>query len=423
MSVVLQRMAQDKRRQVRRLTGDTLLLNEQYWFAIFYQVLEALMALPVHAADSVMPTDWTKLAGSLPDNDYQPKDVQQLFYPARNAGDNEDDDDSARLTEPTPEAPRKPGFLSLLGKKEYHEMYRHILQHHPRLCFPDVQSLLQIKKDEGEIMTRVMDHIVLWINPQPVDIVDRRESNKPLRREDFIPALQGLLGTNQSGSRGLERGSNGDDSADGDVAVSLEQCSILLEKRVLDYVRSHMARFKDPSTKYCLDLMPEEDETSYGERFAADDLWRGLFRIVKDIVGLRFRPMWQAAVSGGGDDIGNDDVHQYHNNVTRRKPASAITRAICSQLRNIPEVTENPALSSVYASTELSALIDQTVLVWAAGRCRKALGENESDDGTPWSNKTVRTIEEARRKYEQLLSEETATSLRQQQQQSQGVLS
>jgi hypothetical protein len=39
-----------------------------------------------------------------------------------------------------------------------------------------------------------------------------------------------------------------------------------------------MARFKDPSTKYYLALMPKEEYNySYAECFAANDLWVGLF--------------------------------------------------------------------------------------------------------------------------------------------------
>lgn len=182
----------------------------------------------------------------------------------------------------------------------------------------------------------------------------------------------------------------------------LDQHSRFLEKQVLDYLRSHIAGFKNPSTKPYLDLMPEEYDASYAERFTADDLWMGLFRVVQNAIlpGL-FRPVWQDVVPE------RDDDHQ--NNGMRCRPASAITQAICSQLENIPEVTENPALNSVYASAELGALIDDVVLAWAADRCRKAVGNNESDDGAPWSSEALRKIELAHQEYEKLLSERMAT--------------
>lgn len=50
-----------------------------------------------------------------------------------------------------------------------------------------------------------------------------------------------------------------------------------------------MARFKDPLTKYYLALMLEEYNNSYVEYFAANNLWVGLFRIIRDIIKLAFR--------------------------------------------------------------------------------------------------------------------------------------
>lgn len=44
-------------------------------------------------------------------------------------------------------------------------------------------------------MAQVMDHVVRWVNAQPAEIVGLHENNKPLRREDLIPAIKGLIVT------------------------------------------------------------------------------------------------------------------------------------------------------------------------------------------------------------------------------------
>lgn len=374
-------------------------------------MLETLKTLPDPAAESIQVSDWAKLATSLGNDTCTAADVRQLFYPKRGSSDGDDDgdddDDDSAAPMPTTETSRQAGFLASLDKKTYHDLFRHILRHHSDLHFPDVQSLLRIKKDEGETMTRVMDHVVRWVNATPTDIVNRNGDNKPLRRQDLVPAIQELMAAAYGADWWAQLREEGDD----DVATWLELRSRSLEKQVLDYVRRHMARFKDPSTKHYLALMPEEHDDSYAERFAADNLWVGLFLIVRDIIGPAFRPVWQDSVSERvGDDLRGGDEAHHPDGETRRGPASAITRAICSQLGNIPEVKENPALRGVYASTELGAYIDHAVLAWAADRCRKAVENNESDDGAPWSNEALRMIQMAYRGYEKLLSGMTATA-------------
>lgn len=392
--------------------SDPVVLYEQYWFNTFYQVLETLKTLPDPAAESIQVSDWAKLATNLGNNTCTAADVRQLFYPKRGSSDG--DDSAASM--PTTETSRQAGFFASLDKKTYHDLFRHILQHHSDLHFPDVQSLLRIKKDEGETMTRVMDHVVRWVNATPTDIVNRNGDNKPLRRQDLMPAIQELMAAAYGADWWAQLREEGDD----DVATWLELRSQSLEKQVLDYVRRHMARFKDPSTKHYLALMPEEEhDHSYAERFAADDLWVGLFRVVRDTIGPAFRPVWQDSVSERAGDLRGGDHAHHPDGETRRGPASAITRAICSQLGNIPEVKENPALRGVYASTELGAYIDHAVLAWAADRCRKAVENNESDDGAPWSNEALRMIQMAYRGYEKLLSGMTATASSDDQQQQQ----
>ncbi|KAH7471456.1 hypothetical protein FOMA001_g13813 [Fusarium oxysporum f. sp. matthiolae] len=387
--------------------------NISKWYQIaayrLDDILETLRALPASASESIQISDWTMLACSLRSDTYDATDVHQVFYPKEDSNNGESNPNlSASSTiKSGPKTPRRSGFLSSLDKETYDHLC-HYLQQNLTLRFPDLQPLLRIKKEEGEIMAQVMDHVVRWVNTQPTDIVGLHENNKPLRRDDLIPAIKGLMETAYGADWWAQL--REDDDVDGadDVASWLDLRSRTLERQVLDYVRSHMARFRDPSTKHYLGLMPEEHDERYAERFSTGDLWEGLLRIVQHAIGPAFRPVWQNSIS---EPVGADNrVHQPQSGKRYKPPASAITRAICSQLGNIPEVKGNPALRGVHASSELGAYIDRAVLAWASDRCRKAVETNESDDGDPWSIEALQTIQVAYQGYEKMLAEMTSAT-------------
>ncbi|OBS15077.1 hypothetical protein FPOA_14091 [Fusarium poae] len=377
---------------------------DDYWFDTFYQVLETLRALPASTSESIQISDWNELAGSLKSDTYDAADVRQVFYP-KGHGNNNDGSNSSpsppSTIKPAQKTARRSGFLSSLDKEAYDGLCRH-LQQNLTLRFPDVQPLLKIKKEEGEVMAQVIDHVVRWVNTQPADIVDTHENNKPLRRQDLVPAIEGLMVTTHGDDWWTQRKEDGDIDGADDMASWLDLRSRTLERKVLDYVRNHMTEFRDPSTKHYLDLMPEEHDEHYAERFSTGDLWTGLFHIVQHALGPAFRPVWESSIS---ERVGTDNaIHQPRSEIRHRPPASAITRAICSQLGNIPEVKGNPALRGVYASNELGAYIDHAVLSWASDRCRKAVENNESDEGHPWSSEALRAIQVAYQGYEGILA-------------------
>ncbi|KAL6359133.1 hypothetical protein LRP88_06588 [Fusarium phalaenopsidis] len=371
--------------------------------------IEKRMALPASASESIQISDWTMLACSLKNDTYDAADVYQVFYPKEDSssGDSNSTPSVPSTGKPSTKATRRTGFLTSLDKEAYDSLCRH-LQQNLTLRFPDVQPLLRIKKEEGEVMAQVMDHVVRWVNTQPADIIGLHENNKPLRREDLVPAIKSLKATAYGDDWWTRL--REDDDVDGadDVASWLDLRSRTLERQVLDYVRSHMTEFRDPSTKHYLDLMPEEHYEQYAERFSTGDLWMGLFHIVQHAVGPAFRPVWEDSIP---ERIGADDaIHQPQTEMRHRPPASAITRAICSQLGNIPEVKENPALRGVYASSELGAYIDHAVLAWASDRCRKAVESNESDEGNPWSGEALQAIQAAYQGYERILAGMTSAT-------------
>ncbi|KAH7150717.1 hypothetical protein DER46DRAFT_689286 [Fusarium sp. MPI-SDFR-AT-0072] len=281
-----------------------------------------IWALPSSASGSIQISDWTMLACSLRSDTYVTADVHQLSYPKENSNTNDGNPNApaSSTVKSALKTPRRSGFLSLLDQEAYDNLSPHLQQNvAPR--FPGVQPLLRIKKEEVEIMTQVMDHVVRWINTQPADIVGLQGGNKPLRRADLTPAIHDLMATAYGVGWWAQLREHDDvDDAD-DIASWLDLRSRTLESSIL---------------------------------------------------------------------------------------ASAITRAMCSQLGNIAEVKENPALRGVYASTELGAYVNHAVLAWTSDRCRKALEHNESDDGDPWSSEALQTIQVAYQRYEKLLAGMTA---------------
>lgn len=367
--------------------------------------------LPETAIVSVQKSDWAKLASSLGAKPYVTSQVQELFYPKR---DNDGNENSSvhSSTPPNEGTARRKGFFGSLDEEGYSSLYQCVLKCDPPMQFLDIQSFLNVKKDEGEVMVQVMDHVVRWFNDQPADIIDRQENNKLPRRQDLITAFEKST-LKDYGSDAWEwltdRGrSDGCDS----IASWADKHSRFVEQQVLDFTRHHMAEFKGPSMHIYLDQLPEEYEITYADRFDVEDLWKELLSVVRKAVPSElFRPIWQERSVDRQNGTDGISGLSRPDNETRRQPASAITRAICSQVGKIPEVAQNPALSAVDASVELGALIDKAVLTWAAKRCRWAIENSETEDGSPLSSESKNLIQLAHQNYEKLLSQRATTSL------------
>ncbi|RMJ17726.1 hypothetical protein CDV36_002609 [Fusarium kuroshium] len=228
-----------------------------YWFTIFEQALESLSELPKECAYSLQASDWAKLAEALP-NGHTEMEVRRLFYPSQPS-------DESNLT-------RRQGLLSELNDDAYTRVYRRIVDR-PGLVFPDVQKLLKTTKEEGRIMMQVLTHVVAWLNPSPTVIIDKRQNNKPLIREDLKPSIRQRQAASQS-----RDGNNNSEVNSGTIwkegqSTQLETLSIQLEKAVLDAVRDHMHLFKSVAIKNSLSILPDDDKDGYQERFA-NEPWK-----------------------------------------------------------------------------------------------------------------------------------------------------
>lgn len=360
--------------------------------------------------------DWKEMSRILKPG-YTEDHIQRLFFPNGRAQAQEQAlEDDMPVASAVEEAAQRPGFLSDVSRQTYERICRHISEN-LNLCFPDIHHFLSVKKEETHIMAQVLAHVVRWLNPEPTDVVWQQESTKPLLRKDMVPILEDYASTSI-----LSTGP--DDQVDGEEAGSplrsgqtaseelghsrtvaaaeawAEQRSIILEQRVLDFVREHMAAFKDPSNKLYLQSLPKEGDGTYSLRFT-EDIWKSLDKLVREVIGSpQYQPTWDL-VDAAGTTLSNDTDGDVSSKGL--KPVSNITRALCSQLQAIPEVKESPALRGDASSIQLATLIDRVVLEWAARKCRRALNRQKTDDGRPLSAEEIRQIKLDQKKYEELV--------------------
>ncbi|KAF5230268.1 hypothetical protein FAUST_9889 [Fusarium austroamericanum] len=389
---------------------------DNYFFDLFRQFLDTINQIVKSSGHSIQMADWTKLASALGGTDsYTETTVRELFYPPSSPSSHGISQPSSLDALPEGDTSgRQPGLLSPADNAEYHAIYMAIARRSIKLRFPDIQSLLKIKKEDGAVMVRIMDHVVSWFNLQPVDIVDQHDSNKPLRRGDLVVAFQSSISDACSRAsireadwlkdRGYMIDGNG---GSGGIVDWLHEHSIRLERRVLDHVRSNMASFKDASNQQALDEMLEDDLEQYAQRFTTHPLWGGLLDVVKrNVIHELFPPEWHEIiaserVSGSSDNKDSPSSAQGDHQPPRQLAAAPITRAICQQLIKLPEVKENPALNSIKASSKLGALINETVLTWAVGQCRTLM---DGEDGNCLTDEKQTYLRAECETYEKLLS-------------------
>ncbi|KAF7561207.1 hypothetical protein G7046_g2927 [Stylonectria norvegica] len=336
---------------------------DNHWFSTFEQVLDTLREMPGNMPNTLSATDWAKMVTALP-NGYSAMEVKTLFYPGQ----------QEKVEPVTEEAPsegleRRKDFLEEVCHRDYHRLC-HYLSQRLETRFPDVQRLLKTTKEEGKIMMQVMTHVVAWVNPRPAVVMDRRENNKPLIREDLIPVLKFTTG--------LHWKAGGDNVSSEDSL--LEQRSIDLERRVLVAVGDGMALFKTPAAKASLEVFPTDHENDYGQRFTTEP-WKIVLEQVEQVLGPRTRSLLTFALPR----------HEIVETRARRA-TSSMTRAICALLPLIPEVVSNPGLNNSPAYEDLGASIDEAVMQWAARRGGQEQSARELNLESPEHRTTAQPI-------------------------------
>jgi hypothetical protein len=224
--------------------------------------MNTVATLPGDAAKVMQRSDWAILSKSLPAERTELQ-VHKLFYPSES---------TLRIT---PSAKRRRYFLTGYDDNGYWEVYQHILLS-PDLCFPDLDRITRLSKEDGKILFLVMSHVVTWLNPSPTVITDRRDNNKPSLRIDLQPALQHF---GKSQLRSAKRKVQADVSL-GVERSAAENASAMMQQEILEFVCDQLEAFKSPAAKPYLDQMPHSDATNhYAARFSTH-AWAGVRAIV-----------------------------------------------------------------------------------------------------------------------------------------------
>lgn len=270
--------------------------------------------------------------------------VQQLFYFKWNG-------------RPTAPKLRTQGFLTTVEDEVYDKLYDLMLEDDD-LIFPDIHGLLKTTKQEGKVMSLVVMHVGHWLNRDLVK-AGERESNKPQLRMDFLPALR------QAGR------------------VETDEESIELQKLVLRHVKTNMAELTSKAIERYLHEFPTDDGTAYTQRFR-HECWRKLLSLVRAFVGPHFQhgalTIYNAQISRGNDVEDHDSTSSI-----------VLARGLCDHIKQLPEVSQNPALTSETATAALQSLL----MKWAAQQCADALRREEAEHWQPSQVEHVRA-EEAR---------------------------
>jgi hypothetical protein len=245
-------------------------------------VLSTLKRLPGNASSIVGAADWSTLAARLP-HPRTDGQVRELFYPkqAPPAG--------------APEGWRRPRFLESMSDEAYSQLYQQILAM-PTLRFPEVAQLFALSKKEARVLTTIIHHVVAWLSPEPTVVTNKRETEKPVLRNDLVAPLQYVSAdTIQEAEHRLGETSWADIEGNG-----AERASILLQQEVLRLVLAHLTEVQTP---YCyLEDMPDETtEAQYIRRFS-HKIWAGILTIVRQYVGPDFQPTWTVAQPGEGGE-------------------------------------------------------------------------------------------------------------------------
>lgn len=359
-------------------------------FKPFKEILATLAELPCDANALVTKHDWVELATALHCADYTQSAVADLFYPGV----------ADEVLQPVPDVQhlkgrRVTGFLHGLTDEAYHRVFERIYSG-PSLSFPTVEQLLKImSRDKGQIMKKVMEHVVRWVNNNPTESLDKRANNKPLLRENFKPILRYVRKVLQENkSQEVRETTEVVDAGDAeDMEHQIETDSISFEWDILDAVLRDMPNFQTPAALAVLAVFPGKNEETYAyaERFA-DSHWKNILDIVLNKVG----PSLGAPGSSGSFDCYLCHIQhsrpearcQYVDSSTSGGgDPSMIARCIGALAQSVPVVAANPALNSQQALEKLIDAIHGPVVEWIE-QCTEALKKQHDQNSHQSSQST-----------------------------------
>lgn len=288
--------------------------------------------MPSDAAHELTKKDW-KILTTKNKIDVTLETVIDLFYPGAETVHSE----KRELLQF-----RRRDFLRGLSDDIYHETF--LCLRDPAFIFPEIERLFKTNSKEGQVLKKVMRHVVAWVNPSPSQTINHQKPTKPLIREDLkVALLHGALANERK----------------------TEFESIEIERLVIDYLWREMEFFTTPAAN--LDVFPNDDPKGYYKRFlshtqncskqAIRSPWGEILHLVKSVFGDRFHPLWGIELI----NIKQTSMEQREDTIAQR-----ISRSAFDLISNLPEVANMQAIGGEGAADALAATLDMAISNWVA---------------------------------------------------------
>ena len=289
------------------------------------EVMEITSELQGQHGVDVQLADWNKLAG-LP-RVRTVHEVRALFYP----GLDPDVDSYSSVA-------RRRDFFPDADDTAYAGMCRTVVSE-PGRRFIDIQALLKTTKQEGKLMSTVMSHVSLWMNPEPGKVSDR-DNNKPALREDLVPALRATYGDKAE-----------DKSRD-------------LQQAILRRVHENAKDFTGAALEHYLLEYPSGDDKAYRTRFK-HRAWRDVLSIVTIYAGPTLQRRF----------IASPVLEE-----TRKISPPILAQTACDLICQIPEVATDPALQSATAAEQLLRMMQPVIAQWISKQHVRVSDPHDEDE-------------------------------------------
>jgi len=189
----------------------------------------------------------------------------------------------------------------------------------------------------------VMTHVSHWMSPTTEPLHSKNAAEKPLFRELLIPALRKKY------------------------SETAESQSIMLEQKILDYVRDHQTQLKGDFIEKSLQQHLTDDQDSwpgYLRRFATQ-FWKDMLLMVHGVIGENFQHGSMRGYNCSKLDVSNVG------------PTWTMAHSVQQALRKDPEIAGCRILQSNESIDKLLSIIRPHVLAWASERLERALSQDE----------------------------------------------
>jgi hypothetical protein len=120
------------------------------------------------------------------------------------------------------------------------------------LRFPEIAQLFAFSKKKARVLITIIYYVIAWLSPKFTIITNKRETEKPVLRNDLMALLQYVSAdTIQEAEHRLGETSWADIEGNG-----AEKAFILLQQEVLRFILAYLTEIQTPY--YYLENMPDE---------------------------------------------------------------------------------------------------------------------------------------------------------------------